>query len=194
MQDAEEGNLGAERNAVLASVEDADNSSVGSMIKKAKDMMEAVEFAEQKFVLADSMIEKFNLYNNKMNELNGLANMVVRQEITKQTALGTIDEIIERNDKAFEVIKKFYTKEPAQSAYNGIIFLLGDNFNNNLDDDNITTVMQEASDGELQVILRVHPEIAARQEIHLLEEQYQDQMRLYAEIKNQRTEQEDTKK
>jgi hypothetical protein len=44
------------------------------------------------------------------------------------------------------------------------------------------------------VIFRVHPEIAARQEIHLLEEQYQDQMRLYAEIKNQRTEQEDTKK
>ena len=40
----------------------------------------------------------------------------------------------------------------------------------------------------------MHPAIAARQEIHLLENQYQDQMRLYAEIKNQRTEQEDTKK
>jgi hypothetical protein len=75
MQDPDEGNLGAERVAILASVENADNSSVGSMIKKSKDLMDAVEFAEQNFFPADSMIKGFNLYNDKMAELNGLANM-----------------------------------------------------------------------------------------------------------------------
>ena len=59
IQDADEGNLGAERAAILANVQNPDNSSVGDMIKKARDLKDAVEFAEQKLILAEGMIKNF---------------------------------------------------------------------------------------------------------------------------------------
>ena len=69
--------------------------------------------------------------------------------------------------------------------------MLGDNFNDNLNDANILAAVEQARNRDIRSILRTNGTIESRPDIPLLELQYQDQVNLYGNIKNQRTEAED---
>ena len=88
-------------------------------------------------------------------------------------------------------LQTYFAKEPGENAYNGAIMLLGDQFNDNLNEANILAAVEEARNRDIRSILRTNGNIEARPDIPLLELQYQDQVNLYGNIKNQRTEAED---
>ena len=77
LQDAAEGNLAEERAALIAGAED---SSVAAMIRISEDMVETVGYADTKMILGDGMVVIFNHYNNKLDDLDGLGNEVIRDE------------------------------------------------------------------------------------------------------------------
>ena len=108
VQDAAEGNLGAEQAALLAGDPNAENSSVAAMIRISKDMVETIVYVEAKMNLGDVMVTIFNHYNDKLADLEGLGNEVTRGEITKATALATIDEIITSNEITFTSLQNYY--------------------------------------------------------------------------------------
>ena len=69
--------------------------------------------------------------------------------------------------------------------------MLGDNFNDQLNDTNILATVEEAGNRDIRSILRTNGNIESSPDIPLLELQYQVQVNLYGNIKNQRTEAED---
>ena len=75
------------------------------------------------------MVTIFNHYNDKFADLEGLANEVTRGEITKATALATIDEAITSNEITFASLQTYFAREPGEIAYIGAITMLGDQFN-----------------------------------------------------------------
>ena len=191
LQDVAGGNLGAERAELLARDPNAEDSSIAAMVRASRNMVETIAYAEAKMNLGDGMVTTFNYYNDKLTELEGLANEVTRGEITKATALATIDEAITSNEITFASLQTYFAKEPGENAYNGTIMLLGDQFNDNLNEANILAAVEEARNRDIRSILRTNGNIEARPDIPLLELQYQDQVNLYGNIKNQRTEAED---
>ena len=117
------------------------------MIRKSKDMVETVGYADTKMIIGDEIVVIFNHYKNKLADLNGLANEVIHGKITKATALTTIDELITSN--AFTSLQNYFAKEPGENAYNGALFLLGDNFNDQLNDASILATIEEASNRDI---------------------------------------------
>ena len=168
LQDVAEGNLGAERAELLARDPNAEDSSIIAMVRVSKDMVETIVYAEAKMNLGDGMVTTFNYYNDKLTELEGLANEVTRGEITKATALATIDEAITSNEITFASLHTYFVKEPGENAYNGAIMLLGDQFNDNLNEANILAAVEEARNRDIRSILRTNANIEARPDIPLL--------------------------
>ena len=137
--------------------------------------------------LGDGMAVIFIDYTEKLSELDGLNNEVIRQETSKQAPLTTIDETINSNELAFLSLKNYFAKEPGDNAYYGAIFLLGNQFNDHLTDADILATDDKASNQDIRSILWTNGNIDAWSDIPLLEQQYQEQVNLYAAIKNQRT-------
>ena len=150
------GNLAAAQTAIIGLVADAEESSVAAMIRKSKYMLETVDYAEHKMRLGDGMAVIFLDYTEKLSELDGLNNEVIRQETSKQAPLTTIDETINSNELAFQSLKNYFAKEPGENAYYGAIFLLGNQFNDHLTDADILATVDEASIQDIRSILRTN--------------------------------------
>ena len=95
---------------------------------------------------------------------------------------------------SFQALKNFYSKEPTEGAFNGTVFLLGNLWNDNLQDVDILCVVQESTDENICVILRVNPAIHARADIPMFDRQYGEMINLYGAIQNQRADREDVAK
>ena len=92
-------------------------------------------------------------YTEKLSELDGLNNEVIRQETSKQAPLTTIDETINSNELAFQSLKNYFAKEPGENAYYGAIFLLGNQFNDHLTDADILATVDEEGNQDIRSIL-----------------------------------------
>ena len=75
-------------------MEDPDNSSMGAMKKMANLLLSVCEYSDIKIGLADNIIASFNEYLACDAELIGLANKVIRGEVTKEYAFNLIDKVI----------------------------------------------------------------------------------------------------
>ena len=128
-QDDIGGGLVNERNTLINLTPNCENSSVTAMILRSKEILQTLEYTEQKFLLGETFTNKFNTYNEKRMEAAGIENRVIRQEVTKATALEELNAVIEAQEEAFNSLKSFFIKEPGEPAYNGCMMLLGDIFN-----------------------------------------------------------------
>ena len=87
LNDLAEGDKVQEKLDLIAAMEDPDNSSMGAMKKMALLLLSVCEYADVKIGLADNMIILFNEYLPGDAKVIGLANKVIRGEVTKDHAL-----------------------------------------------------------------------------------------------------------
>ena len=142
---------------LIAAMEDPDNSSMGAMKKMALLLLSFYDYADVKIGLADNMIILFNEYLAGDAKLIGLANKVIRGEVTKDHTLNLIDEVIKKITELTEYAITFYSKEPGENPYLGLLTLFGANaFNNAVDAVEFDACMAEPGEQRLEVVLRVN--------------------------------------
>ena len=173
-EDAVGGGLNAERDALIAQTVNCENSSVTAMIIKSKEILQAIEYQEQKYLLGEEFATAFNAYNEKRLEVTGIENQVIRQETTKANALIELDQVLEAQEVAFNRLRIFYVKEPGDGAYNGCVLLLGDVFNPEVDTAQLVELVREATDEEIGVIMRVNQNIHTMVDVPDMNDQYND--------------------
>ena len=173
-------------------MEDADACSMSAVKEKAKQILSICEYAGSKILLSDAMVEAYNEYMTKAANLVGLANRVIRSDVTKENALQDVNEVFELNGDATAKTIAFLNKEHTEAPYEGLQTLFGDAFVNAVDDAAIMACMIEAEEINLEVVLRVNPNIESRVDIPLLEAGFTEVMNLYTEVKNTKVEAEDT--
>ena len=179
LQDPAEGDKIQERLDLILVMEDPDNSSMGAMKKMTNILLSVCEFADVKIGLPD------NEYLACDAKLIGLANKVIRGEVSKEYALNLIEEVIKKNSELTEHAITFYSKEPGENSCSGLLTLFGAHaFNNAVDEVQFDTAMEEAGEQRLEVVLRVNPNLEARGEFPTLEGGYTNAMNLFTEIKN----------
>ena len=185
------GGLDAERNALIDQTANCENSSVTAMIIKSRETLQTIEYQEQKYLLGEEFVNSFNAYNEKRLETTGIENQVIRQEITKANALAELDSVLEAQEAAFNSLKNFYTKEPGEGAYNGCVLLLGDVFNPGVDTAQLLELVREATNEEIGAIMRVNQNIHTMIDVPDMNAQYNELLREYQAINQQRAERED---
>ena len=151
-QDDIGGGLVNERNTLINLTPNCENSSVTAMILRSKEILQTIEYTEQKFILGEVFANRFNTNNEKRTEAIGIENRVIRLEVTKANALEELDAVLEAQEETFNSIKNFFIKEPGEPAYNGCILLLGDIFNPGVGMQDLLALVQEATDEELGAI------------------------------------------
>ena len=100
-QDDIGGGLVNERNTLINQTPNCENSSVTAMIIKSKEILQTLEYTEQKFQLGETFANRFNTYNEKRMDAVGIENRVIRQEVTKATALEELNSVLEAQEEAF---------------------------------------------------------------------------------------------
>ena len=124
------GGLGAERDGLVQGCQGCEGSTVGAMTIRSREMQLTIEYVENKFLLGEVFVARYNTYNELKLETVGLDNKVLRLEKTKEAALNEMNGVFEAQEQAFASIKAYFTKEPNESAYNGTILMFGDVFDN----------------------------------------------------------------
>ena len=189
--DAIGGGLNAERDALIAQTVNCENSSMTAMIIKSREVLLTIEYQEQKYLVGEEFAISFNAYNEKRLEVTGIENQVIRQETTKANALAELDLVLEAQEVAFNRLKIFYTKEPGEGAYNGCVLLLGDVFNPGVDTAQLLELVREATNEEIGAIMRVNQNIHTMADVPDMNDQYNELLREYQAINQQRLERED---
>ena len=89
-------------------------------------------------------------------------------------------------------MKTFYTNEPEEDEFRGMQLLFGPGpFLNNLQNPAVDACMQEESENNPMIALRVSENLDSRDDIPLLQQGYAAAMQLYTDIKGIRNEEED---
>ena len=158
-EDEPGGQLGPERAMLIQTNPGCEDSTVGAMTVRSKEMLLTIEYVEAKFVLGEVLVGKYNAYNELRTETVGLENRVLRVERTKAAALEDMNEVFEAQQQAFVSIKAFFTKEPGEGAYNGTVFIFGDNFNNGVGIADLDALVREAGERQNQTVMRAAPNI-----------------------------------
>ena len=123
----------------------------------AMKKMALFEYADVKIEIANNMIILFNEYLTGDGKLVGLANKVIRVEVTIDHALNLIDEVIKKITELTEYAITFYSKEPGENPYLGLLTLFSNNtFNNAVDAVEFDACMAEPGEQRLEVVLRVN--------------------------------------
>ena len=190
-QDDIGGGLVNERNTLMNLTPNCENSSVNAMILRSKEILQTIEYTEQKFILGEIFANRFNTYNEKRTEAIGIENRVILLEVTKANALEELDAVLEAQEEAFNSIKNFFIKEPGEPAYNGCMLLLGDIFNPGVGIQDLQALVQEATNEEIGAIMRVNQHIVAMTDVPELNGQYNELIMAYNTINQQRVERED---
>ena len=190
-EDAVGGGLDIVRNALIDQTPNCEDSSVTAMITRSKEILLTIEYQEQKYLLGETFANKFNTYNERRMEAVGIENRVIRQEVTKANALTELDSVLEAQEEAFNSLRSFFMKEPGEGAYNGCVTLLGDVFNPGVNMPELLELVREASNEEIGVIMRVNQHIHSMVDVPDMQGQYNDLLREYQLINQQRVERED---
>ena len=103
-------------------------------------------------------------------------------DVTKANALTELDAVLEAQEETFNSLRSFFIKEPGEGAYNGCVMFLGDVFNPGVD---MTELL------EIGVIMRVNQHIHSMADVPDMHAQYNDLLREYQMINQQRVERED---
>ena len=121
--------------------------SMGAMKKMALLLLSICEYADVKIGLGDNKIILCNEYLTVDGKLDGLASKVIRGEVTKDHALNLIDEVIKKITELTEYAITFYSKEPGENPYLGLLTLFSNNtFNNAVDAVEFYACMAEAGE------------------------------------------------
>ena len=184
------GELGAERAGLILTTPGCENSTVGAMTIRSKEMVLAIDYVEAKFLLGEAFVGKYNAYTSLRTEAVGLENRVLREERTKAAALEDVNEIIDAQQEAFVSIKAFFTKEPGEGAFNGTIFLFGNNFYDGVTIADLDALVVEAGERQNISVMRAAP-MEVIGDVPELLNQHDQLMLLYNGISNQRVEREE---
>ena len=192
-QDGDEpgGGLGGQRDGLVQGTPGSEGSSVGAMTIRCKEMLLTIEYVDLKFSLGEVFVENYNTYKELKQETIGLDNRVLRLEETKASALDDLNKVFEAQDQAFRSIKSFFSREPGEGAYNGTLFMFGDNFNNGVGIADLDALVIEAGGRQTQAVMRVSPNIEVMADVPELLDQHDQLIALYNTISNQRVEREE---
>ena len=79
-----------------------------------------------------------------------------------------------------------------ETAYNATVFMMGNHFNDHVDDGDILNLVTDATHAEIQIVLRVNPNIQTMIDVPMLHGQYTDLILLYQTVNLLRVDKEDT--
>ena len=184
------GGLAAERASLILLTPGCEDSTAGAMISRSREMLLALEYVDAKFLLGEAFVGKYNTYTELRTGTRGLENRVLREERTKADALEDVNGVFNAQQEAFESIKGFFTKEPGEGAFNGTVFLFGDNFYDGVTIADLDALVIEAGGRQADALLRAAP-IEVMADVPELLLQHDQLILLYNGVSNQRVEREE---
>ena len=126
--------------------------SVTLSIEKAREMLAAMDYLDEKMRLAQAVTLKLDQSSSEYTQATGLPNQVVRGTISKIGALQSLDHLIAENEGCFWLFRQFITREPLPDEFEGAKLLYGrDCFINNLAEANVTMAIQEGRNQNKQI-------------------------------------------
>ena len=132
-----------------------DLDSVTLSIEKAREMLAAMDYLDEKVRLAQAVTLKLDQWSCDYTQADGLPNQVVREKNSKIGALQSLDFLIAENEASFWLFRQFLTREPLPDEFEGVKLLYGrDCFIQNIDEANIGMAIQEGRDQNMRAGLR----------------------------------------
>ena len=87
-----------------------DLDTVTLSIEKAREMLAAMDYLDEKVRLAQAVTLKLDQSSSEYTQANGLPNQVVRGTISKIGALQSLDFLIAENEGSFWLFRQFLTQ------------------------------------------------------------------------------------